>query len=36
MLITNNIYDVYFPLEIFFFVVVIMQIINILSTYQTY
>ena len=35
MLITNNIYDVYFPLEIFF-VVVIMQIINILSTYQTY
>ncbi len=36
MLITNNIYDVYFPLEIIFFVVVIMQIINILSTYQTY
>ena len=29
MLITNNIYDVCFPLEIFF-VVVIMQIINIL------
>ena len=36
MLITNNIYDVCFPLEIFFFVVVIIQIINILSTYQTY
>ena len=35
MLITNNIYNVCFPLEIFF-VVVIMQIINILSTYQTY
>ncbi len=35
MLITNNIYDVCFPSEIIF-VVVIMQIINILSTYQTY
>ena len=35
MLITNNIYDFCFPLEIFF-VVVIMQIINMLNTYQTY